>query len=338
MMMQDQAIPVDEDPDRHEASSDRIEPLRIGVSSCLLGEKVRFNGGHCRDSFLTDVFGPYVEWLPVCPEVEIGMGVPRPSVRLVRDGDEISMVDPKSGTDFTQAMRRYSARRAAGLGTEALRGYVLKKDSPSCGMERVKIYDANKVPARNGRGLFAQALKERFPNLPVEEEGRLKDPRLRENFIERIFAYDRLQTLFAHRWTTAQLVDFHTAHKLQLMAHHVTAMRDLGRMVAAAKEMDRTQLRTDYGRIFMHALQRIATVKRHTNVLQHICGYFKRELDDASKRELAAVIEDYRRGLIPLIVPITLIRHYVRRFEVQYLQQQHYLEPHPKELMLRNHV
>jgi len=315
------------------------DPIRIGVSSCLLGNSVRFDGGHKRDLFLVDTFGPYVEWVPVCPEVEVGMPIPRPTLRLQQQSDgEIHLVCPRDGSDHTDAMHRYAQRRAQELERHELCGYVLKKDSPSCGMERVKVYTEAGMPARSGRGLFATALMERFPYLPVEEEGRLNDPVLRESFIERVFAYRRLRSFFAGRWTLGQLVAFHTAHKLQLMAHSVTAYNELGRLVATAKGVDRSELRARYEQGFMEALARRATRKRHTNVLQHMAGYFKRDLDDASRQELAAVIDEYRRSLVPLIVPLTLLRHYVRRFDVAYLRDQVYLQPHPKELMLRNHV
>jgi uncharacterized protein YbgA (DUF1722 family) len=215
---------------------------------------------------------------------------------------------------------------------------VLKKDSPSCGLDRVKVYSAHGAPARSGQGLFASALQARFPLLPIEEEGRLSDPRLRDNFVERVFAYRRLQEFFASRWTVGALVRFHTSYKLALMAHSVTAYQELGRLVAQAKSLRRPVVEARYSERFMTALQAMATTKRHVNVLQHMAGYFKEALDAASRAELQAMIEDYRQGLVPLIVPVTLLRHHVRRFNVEYLAGQTYLEPHPKELMLRNHV
>jgi uncharacterized protein YbgA (DUF1722 family) len=245
---------------------------------------------------------------------------------------------PKTGADHTTAMRAYASQRIAELAKEDLCGYILKKDSPSCGMERVRVFDAQGVPAKSGRGLFAEALLQHFPHLPVEVEGRLSEPRLRENFVERVFAYHRLRALFAGRWKVGELVGFHTAHKLLLMAHSPKAYESLGRLVANAKTVPRAELCQRYESEFMRALGEIATTKRQTNVLLHLLGYFHKQLDDDSRRELLAVLEDYRRGLVPLIVPITLIRHYVRRFDVAYLRGQIYLKPHPKELMLRNHV
>jgi uncharacterized protein YbgA (DUF1722 family)/uncharacterized protein YbbK (DUF523 family) len=322
---------------RGEAREPAGGEIRIGISSCLIGCKVRFDGGHKRDDFLVDTFGKWVTWVPVCPEVEVGMGTPRESIRLVRDGGEVGLIAPKSGTDWTARMTTYAARRVAGLAREDLSGYVLKKDSPSCGMERVKVYGEG-MPSKSGRGVFAEELLARFPNLPVEEEGRLRDPRLRDNFVERVFAYHRLKVLFAARWTVGSLVAFHTAHKLQLMAHSPQAYAELGRLVAGAKALDRSALERRYRDGFMQALRAIATARRNTNVLQHIVGYFRTLLDEASRHELLGIVEDYRAGLIPLVVPITLVRHYVRLHGVGYLAGQSFLAPHPKELMLRNHV
>jgi len=313
-------------------------PIRVGISACLLGEKVRYDGGHKRDNYLVETFGRYVEWVPVCPEVEMGLGTPRDTLRLVRIGNDVHMVMPKTGADHTDAMCAYAARRVRELDGEDLRGYVLKKDSPSCGMERVRVFDAHGVPAKSGRGLFADALLQHFPHLPVEEEGRLTDPRLRENFIERVFAYVRLRSLFSGHWKVGDLVVFHTAHKLLLMAHSPHAYQSLGRLVAEAKSVPRAELRQRYESDFMGALREMATTKRHTNVLQHMAGYFSKQLDSDSRPELQALLHDYRAGLVPLVVPLTLIRHYVRKYDVTYLRGQVYLEPHPKELMLRNHV
>jgi uncharacterized protein YbgA (DUF1722 family)/uncharacterized protein YbbK (DUF523 family) len=312
--------------------------IRIGVSSCLLGEKVRFDGGHKRDAFVMGSLGRFVTFVPVCPEVEVGMGTPREAVRLVRLGETVHLVAPKSGTDWTRAMEAWSARRAAEIERERLSGYVLKKDSPSCGMERVRVYGSKGMAVKAGRGLFAAALLDRFPLLPVEEEGRLGDPALRESFVERIFAYQRQRALFAGSWSVGDLVRFHTAEKLLLLAHEPAAYQALGRLVAAAKRTPRTELARRYAEAFMKALARPATKGKHANVLQHMAGYFKGLLAAEDGRELHEAIADYQRGLLPLVVPVTLVRHHVRRHDVAYLAGQSYLEPHPKELMLRNHV
>jgi uncharacterized protein YbgA (DUF1722 family)/uncharacterized protein YbbK (DUF523 family) len=313
-------------------------PIRIGISTCLLGEKVRYDGGHKRDRFLTDTLGPYVEWVPVCPEVEMGMGIPREPIRLVRRDDGVRLVGSKTGTDHTRAMHEFARRRAAQLAKLGLCGYVLKKDSPSCGMERVALHHADGHATRNARGLFAEELLRQMPNLPAEEEGRLNDPRLRENWIERVFAYRRLKDLWARRWTLADLVAFHTREKLMLLAHSPTAYRGLGRLVASSGSLARDELRARYEADFMAGLAKLATPGRNVNVLQHMIGFFGDGLDPASRRELLDLVEDYRRGLVPLVVPLTLVAHHVRRLDVAYLRGQTFLEPHPRELMLRNHV
>lgn len=319
--------------------NDIDRPIRIGISACLLGEQVRYDGGHKRDNFLVDTFGKYVEWVQVCPEVESGLPTPRETLRLVSREGRLRMVMPKSGRDWTDEMTRYSAKRVAALAAEDLCGYVLKKDSPSCGMVRVKVYDeAGGLPSKTGRGLFANALLSHSPWLPVEEEGRLSDPRLRENFIERVFAFRRLKTLFGGRWGVGDLVAFHTAHKLALLSHSPSAYTELGRLVAGARAVPRADLRALYERRFMETLAVMATPKRHANVLQHMLGYLKDALEAEVRQELARLIDDYRLGLVPLVVPMTMIQHYVRRLRIEYLSGQVYLSPHPRELMLRNHV
>jgi len=296
---------------------------------------VRYDGGHKRDAFVRDMLGRFVSFVPVCPELESGLGVPRPAMRLVRDGDAVRVVEIESGRDHTRTLERWSAARLRSLRALELCGYVLKKNSPSCGMERVKVYGEGR-PQRSGIGVFARALRAAFPHLPVEEEGRLSDPALRENFIERVFAYARLRALFRGRFSRSRVVAFHTAHELQLLAHSPEAYRTLGRRVAAIAREPRAAFRESYATDFMAALARPATRGRNANVLNHCAGHFERDLDAASRAELAARIDDYRRGLLPLIVPVTLIRHHVRQRAIDSLSGQTYLEPHPKELLLRN--
>jgi uncharacterized protein YbgA (DUF1722 family)/uncharacterized protein YbbK (DUF523 family) len=315
------------------------EPIRVGVSACLLGQRVRWDGGHKSDAFLIETLGRFVEWVPVCPEVEVGLPVPRDTLRLVRRGEDIRMVMPRTGTDHTQEMRSYAARAVRGLATRDLCGFVLKKDSPTCGMARVKVYpESGGSPARDGRGLFAGELIRQMPHLPVEEEGRLQDRRLRENFVERLFAYRRLKSLFTARWRLADLVAFHSSHKLLLMAHSPAAYQRLGRLVATAKGSPRESLRQRYEGEFMAALTVLATPGRHANVLQHMLGYMSPALDRDQRAEIEGLIDDHRRELVPLLAPLTLLRHHVRRLRVGYLLGQAYLQPSPKELMLRNHA
>jgi len=310
---------------------------RIGISACLLGDEVRFDGGHKRDPFLTKVLSPHVEWVRVCPEVEVGMGTPRETLRLVRAPDgRVRMLTTRTGVNHTEAMTAWARGRLRELAAEDLSGYVLKKSSPSCGMERVKVFRGSGAPERNGRGLFAEALIKHFPNLPVEEEGRLSDPRLRENFVERVFAYQRLRRFFVGRWTPGALAAFHTANKMSLLSHSPVSYAALGRLVTS--QTPRARLRDAYERGFMQALAVPATTRRHTSVLMHMAGHVKKLLDTDSTSELLSRIDEYRCGLVPLIVPLTLLRHYVRTHDVAALAGQIYLEPHPRELMLRNRV
>jgi uncharacterized protein YbgA (DUF1722 family)/uncharacterized protein YbbK (DUF523 family) len=328
---------------------------RIGISRCLLGDQVRHDGGHKRDAFLVSTFGRFVEWVPVCPEVEAGMGTPREAIHLVasRDGvpsaaQRVRLVGVKSGQDWTDRMTTFSASRVRELVSASLDGYVLKKDSPSCGLERVRVHppsppaaarhvDAGRA-ARAGRGLFAEALVGAMPHLPIEEEGRLNDPSLRENFVERVFAYQRLRDLFTGRWSIHSLVVFHTRHKLQLLSHSRQGYAELGRLVADAVKHPRRDLSASYRDRFMTTLAKLATPGRHSDVMLHAIGHLKRLIQPADRDELLTSIEEHRSGIVPLVVPITLLRHHVRRHDVGYLKDQTYLEPHPRELSLRNHV
>ncbi len=315
------------------------QKIRLGVSACLLGREVRYDGGHKRDPFLTDTLGPFVEWVPVCPEVEIGLGVPRDTIRLVGDAASPRLIVEKTGADLTARMQRYARSRARELEALDLHGYLLKRGSPSCGLFRVRVYDGDGVPRTAGAGAYARALVERLPLLPVEEEGRLGDPAIRENFIERVFAMARWRAFAARRPRAGDLVAYHTAQKFAVLAHSPSHYATLGRLVAAAAGGARRGAPlAEYGALLMQALSVRATLPRQANVLQHLAGFFKRQLDDAERAELADVIHRYRRGLVPLVVPLTLIKHHVRRLSVAYLAEQTYLSPHPKELMLRNHV
>jgi len=317
------------------------EPLRLGISSCLLGQNVRYDGGHKRNSFLMEVLGQYIEWVDVCPEVDIGLGTPRPPIRLERrSGSGVRLVMPDTGDDLTERMTGYAEQKVDALRSERLAGYVLKSGSPSCGMERVRLYDDNGVPSRDGVGLFAEVLKRRWPGLPVEEEGRLHDPRLRENFIARIFARGRWLELEAAGLSMHGLTSFHARHKYLLMSRDPEGARALGRLLGDAGGSDEPveSVAAAYESGFHRTLQHLPSVGRHTNVLQHLAGYVSDAIDDGDRAELSEAIHGYRAGLVPLIVPVVLLRHYVRRLDVDYLADQVYLEPHPHELMLLNHV
>lgn len=312
--------------------------ITIGISSCLLGRKVRFDAGHKRDRFITDVLGEYFRFYPVCPEVEVGMPTPRESVHLEGSPDNPRMVGVKSGENWTSRMNAFNKKRLDIIEKKNLSGYILKKNSPSCGMERVRVYSKKGMPSRVGRGMYANALLKRFPLLPVEEEGRLNDAPLRENFIVRVFAYHRLQNLFASEFKRGDIVTFHSRHKLLLMAHSVTHYRQLGKLVADIKKYKPNEFKSAYGTLFMQALAYKATVKKNVNILHHIMGYLKKLLGSDDKKYILEVIDDYHKQLVPLIVPITLIKHYIEKFNIEYIKDQIYLNPHPKELMLRNHV
>ena len=315
-----------------------MEKIRLGVSECLLGHNVRYDGSHKLDRFLVDTLGNYVEYTPVCPEVECGMPVPREAMRLEGDPSSPRLVTSKTKQDMTDKMTEWASRRVKELEKENFHGFIFKSNSPSSGMERVKVYDRNGIPWKKGIGIFAAIFKAYFPLLPVEDDGRLHDPVLRENFIERIFIYKRWRDIALGKKKLGELVDFHTRHKLQIMAHSPQFLRSLGALVAQGKEAPIGDVFASYQQDLMMALKLRATVKKHTNVLQHILGYFKKQLSADEKQEMLGIIEDYHDGFVPLIVPITLINHYVRKFDQPYLQDQYYLRPHPIELQLRNHV
>lgn len=314
------------------------EKIRLGISSCLMGNPVRFDGGHKHDRYLTDTLGQHVEYVPVCPEVECGMSIPRESLRLVGDPENPRLVTGKTNVDYTEQMQSWARKRIAQLDAEQLDGFIFKSRSPSSGMERVKVYSGGGMPQKTGVGMFARAFMNHFPNLPVEEEGRLHDPILRENFIERIFVHRRWRHLLAEQRTVGALVAFHTRHKLLLFAHSEKIYREMGRLVAKAKDLDPDELFAGYEEQLMAALKLRCTLKKHTNVLMHLLGYFKKELTGDEKQEVLELIDRYKHGQIPLIVPITLINHYVRKYDQQYLAEQFYLCPHPLELKLRNHA
>jgi uncharacterized protein YbgA (DUF1722 family)/uncharacterized protein YbbK (DUF523 family) len=315
-----------------------MEKIRLGISTCLLGENVRFDGGHKLDRYLTDTLGHYVEYLPVCPEVECGLGTPREPLRLVGDRENPRLITSRSNKDQTDRMMGWAETRVAQLEKEDLCGFIFKSGSPSSGMERVKVYGLNGVPAKVGVGLFARIFRDHFPLLPVEDEGRLHDPILRENFIERIFALRRWRDVLKEKKSLKNLIDFHTRNKLLLLAHSPEHYRQMGRRVAGGKEIPLPELFSQYQILFLEALGLKATNRKNSNVLMHMLGYFKDRLSGNEKQEMLDIIEQYRLEILPLIVPITLLKHYVRKYDEAYLKEQTYLNPHPGELQLRNHV
>jgi len=315
-----------------------MEKIRLGISACLLGENVRYDGGHKLDRFLTDTLGQYVEYVPVCPEVECGLPIPRESMHLEGDPESPSLVTSRTKQDVTDRMVRWAEKRVVEIEEEDLCGFIFKSDSPSSGMERVRVYNEKGMPVKKGIGIFAKIFMEHFPLLPVEDEGRLHDPELRENFIERIFILKRWREALTQKESRGIVVNFHTKHKLLILSHSPKHYQTMGKLVAKAKELSIKELYQQYQTILMETLQLKTTPKKNANVLQHMMGYFKEQLSADEKRELLEVIDNYRQEYIPFIVPITLIQHYVRKYDQPYLKEQVYLNPHPLELQLRNHV
>ena len=314
------------------------QKIKLGISSCLLGEKVRYDGGHKLDYYLKDTLGQFVEWTPVCPEVECGLSVPREAMRLTGTPDALRLVTRRTGIDYTEKMQQWAQGRLGELEKEDLCGFIFKSRSPSSGMRGVKVYNPSGIPSTSGVGIFARAYMEHFPLAPVEDDGRLNDPHLRENFIERIFVFKRWKELLRKAGRLRDLVDFHSDHKLLILSHSPKHYSSLGRLVANAKTYPKESLQSDYLKILMDGLKLLATIKKNTNVLQHMMGYFKEQLQPDEKKEMLEVIEEYHRGLVPLLVPVVLVRHYVRKYDEPYLKRQYFLHPHPVELMLRNHV
>ncbi len=315
-----------------------MEKIKLGVSACLLGETVRYDGGHKLDRFLTNTLGQFVEYIPICPEVECGLPIPREAMHLEGDPDSPRLVTSRTKRDLSDRMVQWALKRVVELEKEDLSGFIFKRDSPSSGMERVKVYDEKGKPVKRGIGMFARVFMEHFPLLPVEDEGRLHDPKLRENFIERIFTLKRWREVLTEKERRRTVVDFHTRHKLLILSHSPRHYQLMGKLVARAKDLPLQELYQQYQNLLIESLQLGATPKKNANVLQHMMGYFKGRLFSDEKQELLEVIDHYRKEYIPLLVPITLINHYVRKYNVPYLEQQVYLNPHPLELQLRNHV
>ena len=313
------------------------EIIQIGVSSCLLGLEVRHDSSHKRNRFITDILSEHFDFTPFCPEMAIGLGVPRPAIRLVKKGNDVRLVDSKdSSIDHTDKMKRSSAVYCKQL--HQLAGYILKNKSPSCGMERVNLYNSSGMPQKTGVGIFAAELMQRHPNLPVEEEGRLHDAAVRENFIERVYAYHRWQKMLRNGLNISSLMEFHKRHKLMLLAHDEPVYRSLGRLVATAQADKLLTVSEQYISLFMQAMKKRPTRKKHVNVLQHSMGYLKKQLDAEDKNELLNLFDQYVKGEVPLIVPITLLKYHFRKNSHSYINQQLYMNPYPDNLMLRNQI
>ncbi len=314
-----------------------LSPIKIGISSCLMGNPVRYDGGHSHDRFLTQTLGLFCEYVPVCPEVECGMPTPRNSLRLEGDPDNPRLITRKTGEDHTQQMQTWIDKKLPDLEKENLCGFIFKSKSPSSGLYRIKVYGEGGKIKNNGVGLFARAFTQRFPRIPVEEAGRLNDPKLRENFIENIFTLQRWRRFLEDRPTLGKLVAFHTDNKLLILSHSQEIYREMGKRVAGGKQQDFNELLDTYEGLLLKALNLMTTLKKNINVLQHAMGFFKNDLTPSEKQELLTSFDHYRDGYVPLIVPMTLIRHYVLKYDHPWLKTQTYLNPHPFELKLRNY-
>lgn len=312
--------------------------IRIGVSACLLGQPVRFDGSHKHDRYLTGTLGEYLDFVPVCPEVEAGFPIPREPFRLVGDPENPRFMTTRSQVDHTERMAAWAERRVRELERENLCGFIFKSDSPSSGLMRVKVYNAKGMAEKKGAGVFARAFTRHFPLLPVEEEGRLNDAKLREMFIEQIFTLKRWRETLAQPASMKTLVDFHARHKLLILSHSPVHAQRMGKLVAGGRQATLRTVCAEYEALLLDALRMKTTTKKNMNVLQHIMGYFKRQLSPDEKQELLEVLDHYHNEHLPLIVPVTLLNHYVRKYDQPYLKQQVYLNPHPLALKLRNHA
>jgi uncharacterized protein YbgA (DUF1722 family)/uncharacterized protein YbbK (DUF523 family) len=315
-----------------------MEKVKIGISSCLLGKKVRYDGGHKLDRYITDTLGRYFDWVPVCPEVEYGLPVPREAMHLTGEPDSPHLLTIHSRVDHTEGMLKWSRKKLKELEKEKLCGFIFKSKSPSSGIREVKIYTPSGISRRTGAGIFGGAFMHYFPLVPVIDDSRLHNPGLRDNFIERVFVYKRWKELINKDRTIRDLITFHTEHKLLILSHSPKHYRALGQMVANVKKYKPEKFYLEYIKLLMEGLHLLATVKKNRNVLLHIIGYVKKLLSTDEKHELLEVIENYHKGYIPLIVPVVLINHYVRKFDTPYLKRQYYLNPNPVEFMIRNHV
>lgn len=315
-----------------------MEKIKIGISSCLLGNEVRFDGQHKHDHFITDTLGNWCEFVPVCPEVECGLPIPREAMRLVGTKDEYRLLTNKTLRDITPQMLSWAETKLKQLEKEDLVAYIFKTKSPSSGLRAVKIYKENgDVAYRDGRGIFAGLFVNHFPDIPVEDEGRLHDPGIRENFIEKIFILQRWKES-VRGGKPASLVDFHARHKYVFMAHSQNKLKELGKIAADAGKEDFESLKEKYYALMLEIIDIKKTVSSNINVLQHIMGYFKNNISSEEKAEMLELIERYRSGFVPLIVPLTLLNHFTRKYKEPYLEKQWYLNPHPFEIGLLNHV
>ena len=315
-----------------------MKKICVGVSKCLLGELVRYDGQHKHNHFITDTLGQYFEYEGVCPEVECGLAVPRETMRLVGEPSNPRLMTSKTGIDITDQMQTWIKKSLKELDKVDLHGFIFKSGSPSSGMERVKVYNGKGGIAGKAPGMFGKAFMEHFPSLPCEDEGRLNDAGLRENFVERIFTLWRFRQATKASATLGTLMKFHAQNKYLIQSHNEKMMREMGRELAGINARGARKHIPVYEAQLMKALKSLATVRKHTNILQHMLGYLRDDVDANDRKELASIVEDYHKELLPLIVPVTMLSHYVKKHDIHYLSDQYYLNPHPIELKLRNHA
>lgn len=309
--------------------------IPVGVSACVIGQKVRFDGGHKRASFIENTLSEIFELQAICPEVGSGMSIPRPIIRQVQTTEGIRILGSKdSNLDVTDKLQSYADSLIPSI--TQLCGYLVCAKSPTCGMERVKVYNPEGTGCtKSGTGIFTGKLMSEMPWLPVEEDGRLCNTLICENFISRVYALHDLYQNVKTPFTAKQFIDFHSRYKLMLMASSPQAYRELGQLLADIKEQDLDKLFIEYRQLFMDGLKMISSRKLHTNTLMHIQGYFKKKLNSDERQAFAELIHDYRKGEVPLMSPLTLIQHYLQKYPDEYLKQQAYLNPHPQHLKLR---
>jgi len=314
-----------------------MEKIEIGISACLLGQKVRYDGGHKQDRYLTDTLAPYIDWRPVCPESECGLGTPREVMHLAGDSAAPALLTTYTSLNHTRRITLWAKAKLDDLAGAGLCGFIFKSRSPSCGLRGVKVHAGANGPGGKSRGLFAEAFVRRFPLMPVEEENQLYDPAVRENIFIRIFTYRRWLDLMSTDRSVRGLIQFHTRHKLLVLSHSTRHYTSLGRLLASPG-LHPEDIHGRYISMLTEALCLKSTTRKHTNVLQHMAGYFKRKLSPGEKQEIQEVIRQYHDGTVPLLVPLCLIRHHSLMHEEDYLKTQLYLFPDPLEVMLRNHA
>ena len=313
-------------------------PIKIGISACVLGEQVRYNGCSEKDPYITEVLAKFVEFVPICPEVACGMGVPREEMRQVDCNGDIRLIGGESGEDWTDRMGTWSDRVLPGLNEEGLNGFILRSKSPTCALRKARIYMTDGKPPRFGAGFFAERLHQAFPLLPLESNDRLYNPLIRENFIRRVFILKRWKDLLAKGMQIGNLVDFHNRHKMLIRAHDIRGYRQLGKLLGESTVFNTDEIFDTYGNMLFRSLTLKATPRKNADVLKHAAGFIKKDIDADDMQDLVTKINGYKNGKLPLAVPVTLINFFARKYDKPYLLQQYFFNPDEAELRLLNHI